>query len=154
MLLRMRKQTLRKEIGSDKLWVPGPGNYPHGRLSDVGNDRRKLQTWKTPLRNPNWFLLKTDAPTGEKVLGGCFLRDRMRLSFAGAERSTWRVLTPLCPPKQLFSCSPVHNPSRNRCGGYLSTCWPQMEDEQGRSLALSERKPHSPLSRKKGVATA
>ena len=93
MSLRMRKQTFRKEIGSDKLWVPGPGNYSQSHGSDVGNDRRKLQKWKTPLRNPNWFLLKTDAPPGEKVHGKCLPRERMCPSLR--VRRTWRLLTAL-----------------------------------------------------------
>lgn len=67
MSLRMKKQTVRKEIGTDKLWVPGPGKYMLRVQADIGNDPRKLQAWKGPLRRPDWFELKTDSPAGDKV---------------------------------------------------------------------------------------
>ena len=61
MSIRMRKQTLRKVIGSEKGWVPGPGKYEHGTKRDVGNDPRRLQQWKSPLRNNTWMVHPTDA---------------------------------------------------------------------------------------------
>ena len=61
MSIRMRKQTMRKVIGADKAWVPGAGQYEHGSKRDVGNDPRRLQQWKSPLRNNTWMSSPTDA---------------------------------------------------------------------------------------------
>ena len=61
MSIRMRKQTPRQVIGSEKGWVPGPGKYEHGTKRDVGNDPRRLQQWKSPLRNNTWMVHPTDA---------------------------------------------------------------------------------------------
>jgi len=61
MSLRMRKQTLRKTIGQEKLWVPGPGNYKHETKADVGGETRNLQQWKAPMRKTNWYHRPTDS---------------------------------------------------------------------------------------------
>lgn len=61
MSIRFRKQTQRKVIGSDKLWVPGPGKYGHETKADVGLDPRRLQQWKCPDRKTDWYHRPTDA---------------------------------------------------------------------------------------------
>lgn len=61
MSIRMGKQTLRKEIGAEKKWVPGPGEYSFETKRDIGNEPRRLQQWKTPLRRTSWHHRPTDA---------------------------------------------------------------------------------------------
>ena len=61
MSIRMRKQTLRTVPGSDKLWVPGPGQYGFESLKDVGRDPRQFQAWKSPNRRTDWYHRQTDA---------------------------------------------------------------------------------------------
>ena len=46
----------------------GPGKYPHERQTDIGNDKRRLQSWTTPIRSTNWWRRATDAPDGEALL--------------------------------------------------------------------------------------
>mmetsp|Transcript_71120 Transcript_71120/g.115393 ORF Transcript_71120/g.115393 Transcript_71120/m.115393 type:complete len:167 (-) Transcript_71120:454-954(-) len=45
----------------------GPGRYSHQRPTDIGLEKRKFQAWKSPIRNPNWWQLKTDAPEGDTL---------------------------------------------------------------------------------------
>jgi len=56
----MRKQTFRKEVGVEKMWVPGPGKYAHGRKGDIGRESRNLQQWKTPPRSIAWHNRSVD----------------------------------------------------------------------------------------------
>jgi hypothetical protein len=51
-------------LHADKTASPGPGNYWRGSETDIGNDERRLQQWRTPVRRPIWWLRQTEAPGG------------------------------------------------------------------------------------------
>jgi len=52
---------------ADKAWVPAPGSYWRGSKTDIGNDERRLQQWRTPIRRPTWWQRPTEAPKGDAL---------------------------------------------------------------------------------------